>query len=172
MSKLSLCFFCLLFLIFPSIKSQNELPLNDLSSFIENSKEILDCIKEKNIFDEKEIESIQNNLENFSPEFQTQLSEFFTKNYKKVFVCLSESNIPLFPDGTKLVDYDKIFAEQFDWVKIFFCLLRKIQENGTEAFEDLLRYIREENLFEAVKEIIKLSQDEKGIMECVPLDIE
>ena len=168
MSKFSITFFCLLFFIFPSIKSDDTSHITELTTFISNVKDLFTCFKENSPDDESEIESLQEDLSNFSSDLETKLKAFFAKKYQITFKCLSESEIPLFPDGSKLIDFDEIFSSKVDWVKMFFCVLNLVQENGTDAFENLVKYIREENLFEAVKEVLKLMSENQGeIKECI-----
>ena len=168
MSKFSLIFFCLLFFIFPSIKSDDTSDPTELTTLVSNVKDLFTCFKENSPDDESEIESLQADLANFSSDLETKLKAFFAKKYQIAFKCLSDTEIPLFPDGSKLIDFDEIFSSKVDWVKMFFCVLNLVQENGTDAFENLVKNIREENLFEAVKEVVKLlDENQSDIKECV-----
>ena len=99
-----------------------------------------------------------------------KIKDLLTNNLDKIIVCIDFKNIPKFPDGTSILDLNRIFGTKYDWIKFLGCLLTKVTNKLNESpLQDLIKYIYDGKYHKALREEFKLRNNGNiAVKECMP----
>ena len=86
----------------------------------------------------------------------TKYQELFTNNFNKIKDCVSQSMIPHFPDGTKIININVILKPKYNWAEFASCLAKKAGELNSSPFQRLINYIKDGEYYNAIREEFKL----------------
>ena len=144
MSVKSMIIILTLFTMLNIIKSSQ----NDLKFF----KSTVQCITRNGKLSEESSKLLKSALANpTQTENYKKVQDLLTNNLDKIIICIDFQNIPKFPDGTSILDLDRIFGTKYDWIKFLGCLLTKVTSKLNESpLQDLIKNINNGNT--AVKE--------------------
>ena len=139
----------------------------DLKSFISTIK----CITEKGKLNEESNELLKSLLANPTQiNLYKKAEDLLTNNLDKIIQCIDFKNIPTFPDGTTILDLDRIYGTKYDWIKFLGCLLTKVTNKINESpLQDLIKYIYDGKYHKALREEFKLRNNgNTAVKECMP----
>ena len=151
----------ILFTVFNMSKSQLNL-LNTFKAinYLKNNKHLksfVQCVaRQPNIG--KDILGIVQSIMLFSTKNDfniTEIQDILTRNYDKFINCI-DGAIPKFPDGTSLINLNKIYAMKYDWIEFLSCLMGKVRDIGSSSVNNLIQLINKGNYYEALREEFKL----------------
>ena len=140
---------------------------NDLKFF----KSTIECITKKGKLNEQSNELLKSVLANpTQTDINKKVEDLLTNNLDKIIVCIDFKNIPKFPDGTSLLNLDRIFGTKYDWIKFLGCLLTKVTTKLNESpLQDLIKYIYDGKYHNALREEFKLRNNgNTAVKECMP----
>ena len=140
---------------------------NDLKFF----KSTIECITKKGKLNEQSNELLKSVLTNpTQTDINKKVEDLLTNNLDKIIVCIDFKNIPKFPDGTSLLNLDRIFGTKYDWIKFLGCLLTKVTSKLNESpLQDLIKNINNGKYHQALREEFKLRNNgNTAVKECMP----
>ena len=160
-------FFIILINLFSIFKFQI---INENNSTMNSFQKFVKCIKEKSNTKNKSKEIVNSILDSSNKNMNiSKIQNLLTDNFDKIIDCLDLSNIPKFPDGTSIIDFDKLFATRYDWVQFLACLLTKITTKLADSpLQNLIKNINEGKYYNAIREEFKLRNNgNSGVRECM-----
>ena len=163
MSVKSMIIILTLFTMLNIIKSSK----NDLKFF----KSTVQCITRKGKLSEESSKLLKSALANpTQTENYKKVQDLLTNNLDKIIICIDFQNIPKFPDGTSILDLDRIFGTKYDWIKFLGCLLTKVTSKLNESpLQDLIKNINNGKYHQALREEFKLRNNgNTAVKECMP----
>ncbi len=140
---------------------------NDLKFF----KSTIGCISKNGKLNEESSKLLKSVLANpTQTDHYKKVQDLLTNNLDKIIMCIDFQNIPKFPDGTSILDLDRIFGTKYDWIKFMGCLLTKVTQKINESpLHDLIKNINDGKYHKALREEFKLRNNgNTAVKECMP----
>ena len=140
---------------------------NDLKFF----KSTIQCIASSGKLSEESSKLLKSALANpTQTDNYKKVQDLLTNNLDKIIICIDFQNIPKFPDGTSILDLDRIFGTKYDWIKFLGCLLTKVTNQLNESpLQDLIGNIYDGKYHKALREEFKLRNNgNTAVKECMP----
>ena len=137
-------------------------------------KSTIRCIVKNDKLNEQSSKLLKDALANpTQTEYSKKIQDLLTNNLDKIIMCIDFKNIPKFPDGTSILDLDRIFGTKYDWIRFLGCLLNKVTHNLSESpLQDLIKNIYDGKYEKALREEFKLRNNgNTAVKECMPQKI-
>ncbi len=132
------------------------------------------CITEKTVIGNEALQIIKSlkslNEEDLS-DAMNKIRELLTNNYDSIKNCLEKGNIPKLPDGTNIINMNKVYSDKYDWTQFSKCLMNKvdIQNIRQSPLNNLINNINDGKYYNALREEFKLRNNGNSILrECIP----
>ena len=168
----------ILFSLFCSFKSQFGLLKSfNLIKDIRNNKNLqifLKCVIKQKVLGTDILQMIQSIMfTSFSNKTNTtQIQESLTNHYEKFISCIEKGVIPKFPDGTSVLNLNKIYGMKYEWMDYLSCLTKKAAKLTDSPVNDLINLIIRGDYYTALREEFKLRNNGNDIVkECMPTKI-
>ena len=157
--------YSLFYLTTCQLNIRNKLDIKKLQSFV---KCVKDKIEKSNI-DDIPLDLISSLLITPQNADYKKIQELLTKNFDKIKDCIIRGNIPIMPDGTRMINLNNVFKDKYDWKKFIECLINKVNNIDISPFKKLIEYINEGKYLKALREEFKLRNNGNFILkECTP----
>ena len=165
----------ILFSLFCSFKSQ--LLLLKTFTFVKDLRNkkylqsFLKCVLKKNGLGSDFIQMIQSIIFSSKPNKIniTHIQERLTDDYENFMDCIDKNIIPKFPDGTSVINVNKIYGMKYDWMEFLSCLTGKVKNLTDSPVNDLINLIMIKDYYTALRKEFKLRNNGNDIVkECMP----
>ena len=102
----------------------------------------------------------------------TQIQERLNDDYENFLNCIENNIIPKFPDGTSVININKIYGMKYDWMQYLSCLTGKAKNLTESPVNDFINLIVIKDYYTALRKEFKLRNNGNDIVkECMPTRI-